>query len=157
MKMFSYIHMDRLIRLYLKKYLICSKTKNKYLKKIRKISLNKIGYSLGFEIPVGILNETTIIFHQNVVVNSNAIIGNNVKFHGNNCIGNNGINCKAPKIGNNVDIGFGSVIIGDVTIADGCKIGANTIVVSSCLIEGATIVGNPGRVVLKNSKYKNSK
>lgn len=40
---------------------------------------------------------------------------------------------KAPHIGNNVEIGFGASIIGDVTITDDVKIGAGAVVVKSCL------------------------
>ena len=64
-------------------------------------------------------------------------------FHGNNCIGNNGKTEDCPVIGDNVDIGFGAIIIGNVKIADNVKIGANAVVTKSCLEEGATLVGIP--------------
>lgn len=48
-------------------------------------------------------------------------------------IGNDGVSLKAPHIGNNVEIGFGASIIGDVTITDDVKIGAGAVVVKSCL------------------------
>ncbi|MBT0889312.1 hypothetical protein KJR38_03095 [Streptococcus lutetiensis] len=55
-----------------------------------------------------------------------------------------------PVIGNNVDIGVGAKIIGNVTIADGIKIGANAVVNKSFYEEGITIVGVPARKVVKS-------
>lgn len=147
-RIFSNNCMDAAIYKYMKIYLKCSRyKKNSFVYRILKIRLNRIGFKLGFEIEPGILDDSTIIYHQNIVVNSYAVIGKNVKFHGNNCIGNNGKDLGAPKIGNNVDIGFGAVIIGDVLIADDCIIGANTIVTKSFLEPGTVIVGNPGRSI----------
>ena len=87
------------------------------------------------------------LFHGGIIINDNAIIGDNVKFHGHNCIGNNGKNNKAPKIGNNVDIGIGSVIIGNISIANNIIIGANSIVTKSFDEEGITILGNPAQKI----------
>lgn len=71
------------------------------------------------------------IFHKGIIINHDAIIGDGVRFHGHNCIGNNGKDNKAPIIGKNVDIGVGSVIIGNVEIADNITIGANSVVTKS--------------------------
>ncbi len=79
------------------------------------------------------LGKNIKIFHRGIVINDNAIIGDGVKFHGNNCIGNNGKNNKAPTVGKNVDVGVGSVLIGDITIANEIIIGANTMVNKSFL------------------------
>ena len=68
--------------------------------------------------------------------------------HGNNCIGNNGINLnKCPKIGNNVDIGYGATIIGDIEIADNIIIGANSLVNKSFLESNIIIAGIPARKI----------
>ena len=154
-RLFKYNCIDAYIYHYIKYYLKCSKTKNKLLKSIRKIKLNKLGLRIGIEVDPCILDKSTIIYHQNIVINSNAKIGKNVKFHGNNCVGNNGKTLDAPVIGDNVDIGFGAVIIGGVNIPNNCKIGANAVVISSFNEEGLTIVGNPARAV-ESKKPKNS-
>lgn len=101
-------------------------------------------FKYGIEI-YGEIGENTKIYHGSVVANFNSKIGNNTKFHGNNCIGNNGIDNLCPIIGNNVDIGFGAVIIGNVKIADNIKIGANSVVNKSFLEEGITIAGVPAK------------
>lgn len=87
------------------------------------------------------------IYHSGIIVNKSAIIGNNVKMHGLNCIGNNGIENGAPKIGNNVDIGVGAIIIGNITIADNITIGANAVVNKSFYEEGITIAGVPAKKI----------
>ena len=46
-----------------------------------------------------------------------------------------------------MDIGTGAKILGAIRIANGVKIGAGAVVVKSCLIENATIVGIPGKEV----------
>ena len=87
------------------------------------------------------------IYHSNIIINKNAELGDNVTLHGANCIGNNGKNKNAPKIGNNVDIGVGAVIIGEIELADNIKVGANAVVNKSFLENGITIVGVPARKV----------
>lgn len=65
--------------------------------------------------------------------------------HGDNCIGNNGKTNACPIIGNNVDIGVGAKLIGDIVIADDIVIGAGAVVVSSFTEPGITIGGIPAR------------
>lgn len=91
--------------------------------------------------------ENVKLFHGGIVINDRAVIGNNVKFHGNNCVGNNGQNNNAPYIGNNVDIGFGAIIIGDVKLADNIIVGANSIVTKSFNENGITIAGCPAKKI----------
>ena len=113
--------------------------------------LNKLSKKNNIEI-YGNFGENLKIYHRNIVINNNAIIGNNVIFHGNNCVGNNGKNNKAPKIGDNVEIGYGATIIGDISIADNVKIGANSLVNKSILTEGVTVCGIPAKIVSDGGK-----
>ena len=108
---------------------------------------NYLGNKLSVDIREQTFSEGLVIYHNNIVVNGWAKVGSNCKLHGNNVIGNNGKDRKAPIIGDNVDIGAGAMIIGDVTIANNVKIGAGAVVVKSCLEEGATLVGVPARIV----------
>ena len=50
-------------------------------------------------------------------------------------------------IGDNVDIGVGAVIIGNIYIANNVRIGANAVVTKSCYEEGAILVGNPAKTL----------
>ena len=90
--------------------------------------------------------------HQNIVIHQKAIIGNNFHCVGNNCVGGTGRGY--PKIGNNVTLGFGAIVIGDVIIADNCFVGAGAVVTKSCLIKGASIVGN-NRIIEKENNSSN--
>lgn len=51
-----------------------------------------------------------------------------------------------PKIGNNVVIGAGSVIIGDITIGDNCVIGANSVVLKD-VPPDSVIAGAPAKII----------
>ncbi|MEE1220146.1 MAG: serine acetyltransferase [Ruminococcus sp.] len=105
---------------------------------------HNLGNKLGFYIGPNCCDEGLTLFHHgSVIINPNAKIGKNCLFHGNNCVGNNGKTEACPVIGDNVDIGFGAIIIGDIKIADNVKIGANAVVTKSCLEKGATLVGIP--------------
>lgn len=77
-----------------------------------------------------------------VVIHPRSIIGNNVTIYQHVTIGSrNGIG--APIIGNNVVIGAGAIIIGDIKIGDNVKIGANSVVLKS-VPDNCTVVGIPG-------------
>ncbi|MCB1349551.1 MAG: hypothetical protein KDK11_13260, partial [Maritimibacter sp.] len=51
-----------------------------------------------------------------------------------------------PVIGDDVDIGAGAVILGDVKIGRGARIGANAVVVKD-IPSGAIAVGVPARIL----------
>lgn len=121
---------------------------NKVMEFIYSRRKNKLGNTLGFYINPNTLGAGTIIYHHgSIIINSDAVLGRGCKLHGNNCIGNNGKSLMAPHIGNNVEIGFGASIIGDVTIADDVQIGAGAVVVKSCLKKGARLVGIPAEEI----------
>jgi serine O-acetyltransferase len=90
-----------------------------------------------------------------IVVNSHARIGANCRIHVCVSIGTKaGCSDKAPIIGDNVYIGPGAKIFGDIIIADGIAIGANSVVNKSHLDPNVTIAGIPARKVSeKGSQY----
>lgn len=51
-----------------------------------------------------------------------------------------------PTLGSNVVVGAGSTLLGAITIGDGARVGAGSVVVQS-VPPGATVVGIPGRIV----------
>ncbi|NGM64067.1 serine O-acetyltransferase [Sphingobacterium sp. SGR-19] len=114
---------------------------------------NMLGSRLGFFIHAGNFGAGLKLYHYgSVIVHPGAKIGRNCTLHGNCCIGSKGgFPDIPPQIGNSVDIGQGAQILGDITIADGVKIGAGTIVTKSVLEPGVTVVGIPARVI--NSKW----
>lgn len=52
-----------------------------------------------------------------------------------------------PTIGNNVFLGTGCKVIGNVRIADGCAVGANAVVVKDVLEDGITVAGVPAKKI----------
>lgn len=85
--------------------------------------------------------------HGKVVVSSLAEIGENCMILSDVTIGiTNGV-YKAAKIGNRVFIGSGARIIGDIEIADGVCIGANSVVTHSILEPNTTWAGIPARKI----------
>lgn len=112
---------------------------------------NKLGRKLGIEMNERCCGKGLSIEHtQGIVVNGLAQIGENLILHGNNCIGVDGIRPGVPTIGNNVRMGVGSSIIGNVTIADNVTIAAGAVVVKSCEEEYAVLAGVPAQVVKIN-------
>ena len=124
-----------------------AKEENKKIAKIFYSFLaNRISSKYNLEL-YGKFGKNLRIWHGNIIINGNAIIGDNCNFHGNNCIGEK--NGKSPNIGDNVDVGYGTVIIGGITVANNIVIGANSLVNKSFLEEGVVIAGCPARIIKK--------
>jgi len=56
-----------------------------------------------------------------------------------------------PTVGNNVSIGSGAKLLGNIIVGDNCRVGAGSVVLRS-VPDNATIVGVPGHIVLRNGK-----
>lgn len=109
---------------------------------------NNLGSRLGLQIYAGTCARGLHIWHYgSVIISGDAVVGENCTIHGQACIGSDGASDVAPVLGKNVDIGAGAKIIGGVTLADDIRIGAGAVVVKSCEIPGATLVGVPARQV----------
>ena len=81
-----------------------------------------------------------------VVINKDAVIGDNVLIRAHVTIGKKDPESEAPIIGNNVILGDGSKILGDITIGDGVIVGANAVVVKD-VTENSIVVGVPAKVI----------
>lgn len=83
-----------------------------------------------------------VVLHEHCVIGSDCRIQANVVI-----VGRNGLP-GAPKIGNNVLIGAGAVLLGDISIGEHAQIGANAVVTHD--VPAYTVaVGVPARVVKK--------
>ncbi|KAF5031985.1 Serine acetyltransferase [bioreactor metagenome] len=85
-----------------------------------------------------------------VVIGETAVIGNNVTmFHGATLGGTGNEKGKRhPTVGDNVTIGSSAKILGNIYIASGTKVGANSVVLYDTS-PNSTVVGIPGREVKK--------
>ena len=85
---------------------------------------------------------------EGVVIGETTIIGDDVLIYQQVTLGGTGNEHgkRHPTIGNNVIIGAGAKILGNITIGDNTRVGAGSVVVEN-VPEHCTVVGVPGRVV----------
>lgn len=88
-----------------------------------------------------------------VVIGETAIIGDNVLLYQGVTLGGTGLEKgkRHPTIGNNVVIGAGAKILGNITVGDNSYIGANAVVVKD-VPPDSTVVGVPGRITKQDGK-----
>jgi len=88
-----------------------------------------------------------------VVIGETAIIGDNVLLYQGVTLGGTGLEKgkRHPTIGNNVVIGTGAKVLGNITIGDNSYIGANAVVIKD-VPPNSTVVGVPGRVTKQDGK-----
>lgn len=84
-----------------------------------------------------------------VHINPGAVMGRNCDLThritiGASAMGRQGV----PILGDNVYIGTGATLVGKIKIGSGAKIAANTLVMTN-VPEGATVMGVPGRIVMR--------
>lgn len=122
--------------------------KIKYLYHIRRCNI--LSAKLNLEIGTINIAPGLLVYHYagGCVVNGNSILGCNCHLHGNNCIGNAGPHdLQCPVIGDNVMLGVGAKVLGNVHIANNVKIAAGAVVVKDVSEEGCTVAGVPARIV----------
>ena len=101
------------------------------------------------------IGKGTVFYHHGVgcVVHELCTIGENCRIFGNVTLG-----CKwaenkqpgmTPRIGNNVKIGAGAEILGDISVGDNSIIGANAVVLED-VPENAIAVGVPAVIKRRN-------
>lgn len=111
---------------------------------------NRLGHMLDLDIYSESFDYGLKIFHGGIIVHPSAKFGKNCSLHGHNCIGNNGKSDQVPCGGNNVDVGIGACIIGNIQISDNVVIGANAVVNKSIKEKDGVYIGVPAK--LKYSK-----
>jgi serine O-acetyltransferase len=109
----------------------------------------RLSTKLGFSISINTFGPGLSIAHVGtIILNKGTNIGANCRL---NCDVNIGTKAgyaeKAPQIGDNVYIGPGAKIYGDIQIANNVAIGANSVVNKSFLTENISIAGVPAKVI----------
>ena len=118
------------------------------LYKFDKIKFKKKSIKLGFTIPENVFGPGLSIPHYGtIVVNANAKVGANCRIHVCTNIGASGGSSMAPIIGDNVYIGPGAKIYGNVVIGNNNAIAANATVNKSFEEEGVLIGGVPSKII----------
>lgn len=85
--------------------------------------------------------------HGNVKIGNNCIVRQNTTFG----IKNLSNLHEAPMIGNNVNIGCGSVLLGNIKVGDNVTIGANSVVVRD-IESNVTVAGIPTKIICQSIK-----
>jgi serine O-acetyltransferase len=109
----------------------------------------------GIEIhPAARIGKSFFIDHgMGVVVGATAIIGDNVLMYQGVTLGGTGkqLGKRHPTLGNNVVVGAGAQVLGNIEIGNNVRIGAGSVVLHS-VPSDCTVVGVPGRVVYQGGK-----
>ncbi|MCZ6803488.1 MAG: serine O-acetyltransferase [Proteobacteria bacterium] len=132
---------------------------NKKLYLLARLMAHIARFMTGIEIhPGAAIGRRFFIDHgMGIVIGETSEIGDNVSiYHGVTLGGitwNKGK--RHPTIKNNVVIGAGAKILGPITVSDGARIGCNAVVVKDIPVD-ATVVGVPGRVVVKKESSDKS-
>jgi serine O-acetyltransferase len=104
----------------------------------------------GIEIhPGATIGKRLFIDHgMGTVIGETAEVGDDVLLYQGVTLGGTGGECgkRHPTLGNNVVVGTGAAVLGNITLESGVKVGGGAVVVHS-VPAGSTVVGIPGRVV----------
>jgi len=112
-------------------------------------------WATGIEIHPGaqIGHEFFIDHGMGVVIGETAIVGDDVLIYQGATLGGTGLEKgkRHPTIGNNVVIGAGAKVLGNITVGDNSYIGANAVVIKD-VPPNSTVVGVPGRITKQDGK-----
>lgn len=88
-----------------------------------------------------------------VVIGETTEIGENVTIYQDVTLGGTGTERgkRHPTIGNNVVIGAGAKVLGNITVGNNVKIGAGSVVVHS-VPDNSTVVGVPGEIIRRDAR-----
>jgi serine O-acetyltransferase len=109
----------------------------------------------GIEIhPAATIGNSLFIDHgMGVVIGETTIIGDNVTLYQGVTLGGTGKEKgkRHPTIGDNVVIGAGAKVLGNITVGSNSYIGANAVVIED-VPDNSTVVGVPGRITKQEGK-----
>jgi len=101
----------------------------------------QIGRRLFIDHGMGVVIGETTIVGDDVTLYQGVTLGGTGKEHGK----------RHPTIGDNVVIGGGAKILGNITVGNNCRVGAGSVVLRN-VPEDSTVVGVPGHIIFRNGK-----
>ena len=128
---------------------------NHHLKGLARFSQTVTRFITGTEIhPAATIGRRFFIDHaMGVVVGETAIIGDDCTLYQGATLGGTGKQTgkRHPTLGNNVMVGVGASVLGNITIGDNSKVGAGAVVVDD-VPPNCTVVGIPGHIVVQDGR-----
>jgi serine O-acetyltransferase len=112
----------------------------------------KFGIQIGYEVEMG--SGFYIGHFGTIIISSSAVVGNNCNISQGVTIGrtNQGERAGAPTIGDNVYIGPGAKVFGNIKIGDNVAIGANAVVTKD-VDPGVVVAGVPARILSNKGSF----
>jgi serine O-acetyltransferase len=114
-----------------------------------------VRFATGIEIhPGAMIGDGFFIDHgMGVVIGETTIVGKDVTLYQGVTLGGTSLNPgkRHPTLMDNVEVGVGAAVLGDILIGENSKIGAGSVVVKD-VPPNSTVVGIPGRIVSKEGK-----
>ena len=109
-----------------------------------------MGRKCGFNIPINVIDKGFLMFHiGNVLINAEKI-GKNFDCGPNVACIAGGHDGGHPTVGDNVALGYGATLCGNITIANGIAVGACFFVNKTFLEENICIAGSPAKKISDN-------
>ncbi|MDR0515370.1 MAG: serine O-acetyltransferase [Coriobacteriaceae bacterium] len=128
---------------------------NHGLKSIARISSQFTRFMTGTEIhPAAVIGRRLFIDHaMGVIIGETAQVGDDVTLYQCVTLGGTGNETgkRHPTLGNNVLVGVGASVLGNITIGDNSKVGGGAVVVDD-VPPNCTVVGIPGHIVVRDGK-----
>lgn len=123
----------------------------RYIYYLMRLRLVQNKYAL--HIPLNTCDEGLKLMHVGpVLMNGNAVVGKCCSVHINTGLVAGGLNADAPQLGDGIVLGYGSVVVGNVRIADNVAVGANSVVTKDVLEENIAVAGVPAKKVSNNGR-----
>lgn len=112
------------------------------------VILNKKRNKYGLHIAINVFDKGMKIMHLGpILTNPHVKVGKDCSVHIGTAFVAQGVTDGTPTIGDNVVIGVGATLLGDIQIANGIAVGANALVNKSFIEEEIAIAGVPARKI----------
>ena len=142
---------------YMVYFRLSQNTRSKFLKLFYEYKLFKLCRKYGIEIKTSTkIDSGFVMTHPyNITISPYAIIGKNINIYKGATIGySSGKHPGAPQIGNCVQIGLNSTIIGGIKVGDDVLIAPNTFI-NQDIPSHSIVIGNPCKIIHKENATRN--